>query len=141
VRPRVVRAQKITVRPIKPSEGDVFGDASAITRDVRGPAIGPLKMQVSYVSGTGPRSGAPGRERDVRAIAIFRTMDVPAGSDWTPRFNDLIELADGQKLFIIDVQPAYPIKASKRNPSGGFAGYRLLLANQDPVLRPSTRND
>lgn len=93
-------------------------------------------MQVTFTTGTRFQAGVPGKDRDVKATAQIRKRDrPPVASDWVPDTNDLLELVGGRKLFIMDVQDAFPRKISIGNPDGGFDGYRLILTDREPTMR------
>lgn len=135
MRPRLIKPQIVTVRPVKAVAGDRMGDASLLTSKLRDPPITGVRMQVSHTSGI-VRVGGPGKDQDLRAIAM-----VIDKWGWTPRINDLIELASGVKLFVADVQPAWPKDISLTSPSGGFYGWRLNLVSRSPEVNPATRYD
>jgi hypothetical protein len=132
------RFVRVTVRPQATTvAGDVFGDASPITADVRGDSITGVRMQVSIIAGA-KKSGSPGRDIDQRAVAILRRSDVPAASDWTPTVNDIVQLPDGTSYFIADIQGAFPRRPSFNHPDGGFAGWRLVLTDKSPMISAAT---
>jgi hypothetical protein len=129
---------RVTVRPMKPVvAGDAFGDAPVMTSHLRDTTVTGVVMQVTMTSGT-VKPGQPGRDRDVRALAILRRKDVPRDQSWTPSINDVIELPDGEKLFIVDVQNAFPKRRSLGRPNGGFGGWRLVLSDLTPTVNPAT---
>jgi hypothetical protein len=138
MRDRSTKTQWVTVRPLVPQQTDSLGDAPIVASDNRVTGFR-MKMKVSHSSGMGAGAGRPGRDENVTAFALVRNRDVPPTVTWTPGQNDIIELAGGQKLFVVNAQPAWPIRASIRRPDGGFAGWRLSLADGQPTLSAATQ--
>jgi|8_EtaG_2_1085327.scaffolds.fasta_scaffold00012_125 hypothetical protein len=135
MRDRTRRPQMITIRPLEEPTTDVFGDVSIMSQTHRAASFR-MKGQVTHTGGLLFDDGRPGRSISYAATVMLRKRDVPAAApvDWSPSSNDLFDLADGRKLFVVDVQPAYPKKISIRNPNGGFAGWRVTLSDRQPTL-------
>lgn len=136
MRDRTLRWQVATVRPLKPDiQADVFGDAPVVMPDNRLGSFR-LKMQISHTAGRVYDSGRPGRDDDFRQTAMIRKRDVPpdAPDGWEPDGNDIFELAEGRKMFVMDVQPAFPARRSIRRPNGGFDGWRVSLTDRQPTV-------
>lgn len=140
MRPRLIRKQIVTVRPLEPQSGDNFGDAPILVSQTRQSGF-QLKMQITHAFGLNFEPEGPGgRTRDVRITALIRKRDVPhnAPEGWSPNTNDLFELADGYTLFLQDVQPAYPRRVSVRTPRGGYDGWRVDLTDRTPTMSPAS---
>ena len=126
MRPRRVGGlQVVTVRRLIVQTGDAFGDASPEQhRDV---AI-QVKLQISYNRRETSVGGAPGRDVGVSAIALANKAECEA-QGWTPTADDLVQLADGESLFIRDVSPETAQAIRIGTPTGGWKEWRLTLAN------------
>lgn len=71
------------------------------------------------------------------AMALVSKIECEA-KGWTPEPDDIVELVNGDKLAIRDVQPdqAQPIRLGR--PSGGWSEYRLNLMSTEPAYRAAT---
>lgn len=129
----------VTVRPaiLATVDSDVFGDTSILTKDTRAEAITGVPMQLTYTSGSRYSVGSPGRQVDVRAFALVLKRDADR-LGWTPQQGDIVEIAGYDKLFISEIQPAFPIRPSVRNPNGGFDGWRIPLTSSAPTMAAAT---
>jgi hypothetical protein len=132
LRDRIHRPQWVTVRPLNPDDGDVFGDAPVVAPDDRDGSFR-MKMQISWNVRTVGEFGSPGRTDDMSATALVRKRDIPPTVTWVPGSDDLIELVGGDKLFVAKAEPAMPRRVSIRRPDGGWDGWRLALVDRQPV--------
>jgi hypothetical protein len=141
MRDRTLRKQVVTVRPLNAQQGDSFGDAPILTSQTRLSGFR-LKIQVSHTFGVSfeASKGPGGTTSDVRIVGLIRKRDVPpnAPDGWSPTKNDLFELADGYKLFMSTVEPAYPRRISIGSPNGGFDGWRVVFTDQNPSMSPAS---
>lgn len=144
MRDRLYRFQVVTIRPIVNQEPDVFGDAPVVVSDNRGAGFR-IKMQITDTAGIRGEDSqiGPGREYVVKKTGVIRKRDIPpdAPTGWKPTTNDLVELVDGDHLFITDIQNAFPKRVSVRNPSGGWDGWRLMLTTRQPSMQAATQYD
>lgn len=140
MRDRLVRPQVVLVRPLVPQTGDVFGDAPVFAPDNRETGFR-MRVQVTHTTGKVFDSGGPGRETDNRVTCTIRRRDIPptAPDGWEPSGNDLFELAEGHKLFVRDVQAAFPARISIRRPNGGFDGWRVTLSDRQPTMSAASQ--
>lgn len=140
MRSRLVKHQFVTVRPLNPQTADEFGDAPIVVANNRDGSFR-MKMQITMTAGSRYDSGKPGRSLDIRATAIVRQRDIPptAPDGWKPDGTDIFELANGDKLFVVDVQDALPKRVSIRNADGGFSGWRVTLSDKYPAMSAASQ--
>ncbi len=138
-RPRLVKPQMVTIRPLDSKQGDEFGDAPVVASDNRKVSF-TMRVQVTWSRGSIFRAGSPGKDRSLVAVATMLKRNIPpsAPSGWEPTVNDLVELASGRKLFIDDIQPAFPRRISLSHPLGGFDGWRVFLVDMHPTMAAAT---
>ena len=72
---------------------------------------------------------------------MLRKRDVPpdAPNGWIPDSNDIFELPSGYKMFVVDVQPAFPARVSIRRKDGGFDGWRVTLSDRQPTMSSASQ--
>lgn len=140
MRARLSRPQMITIRGLRTQEADVMGDAPVVVAKNRKVSFR-MRAQIMWTGGLTGEAGTPGRDIFKRMVALIRNRDVPpsAPDDWRPITNDLVELASGAKLFIMDAQPAFPRKISIRTPDGGWDGWRLILTDRQSTMQAATQ--
>lgn len=137
MRPSLIRPQRVTVRPVvRGDTSDEFGDTPIAAKNIRTTSVTGVPAQVTYFSGQQYSPGNPGADRSVKGAAVILKRDAE-GKRWTPTIGDILELADGDKLYVTDVQPAFPLQPSLGLPNGGHAGWRLMLSNNEPVRSPA----
>lgn len=138
MRPKLIKPQYVTIRPVvrQADQPDAFGDTPVLQKDIRGESITRFPMQVTHIAGSRFASGKPGVRQNVRVFALVLKRDA-VRRGWTPTDGDVVELADGDKLFVVDVQPAFPTTASLGNPNGGNGGWRIGLLSDTPRRSPA----
>ena len=137
MRAKLLRKQLITVRRLKEKPGDVFGDAPIITSDNREDGF-PIKAQLNWTSRVLFSDGNPGKdEQRVAFLMILKSDRHYTAPDWIPNTNDLFELAEGDKLFVKSVEPAFPRRISLGSPTGGFDGWRVNVKDSSPSIGAS----
>lgn len=130
----------VTVRALVPQVPDVFGDAPVIASDNRRTSFR-IRAQVAASARQVADDGSPGRTISYKYTCIIRKRDVPpdAPQGWEPSSNDLFELAEADKVFVMTVEPAYPAKMSIRRPSGGYDGWRITLSDRQPTMSAASQ--
>lgn len=141
MRLRLINPQIALIRPLATVAADAFGDAPvhAVRRDTSFR----LRLQVSW-NRRQEIGQVPGQTRAYQASVLVRRIDIAASDEptWEPAVGDVIELVEGEKLFVQDVQPEFPSPPRICNPRyGGWQGWRLTLYNRDPQQAPATTYD
>jgi hypothetical protein len=139
MRDRHLRYQFVTVRRLRPRVVDSLGDAPIVMPDNRYNGF-KMKMSVTWTSRKMAEPGDVGRDEDKTALAVIRNRDVPPTVEggYRPATNDIVELVSGEKLFVMDAQPAFPRRRSIGSPDGGWDGWRLTLVDRQPTLSAAT---
>lgn len=140
MRARLHRITMCTVRPIIESDGNEFGDRPVLASATRDVAITDVPMQITYSTGIRSGDGEPGRIVVLNLLALALRRDADR-LGWTPTPYDLIEIPGYDKVFLIDIQPAFPIRRSIRSAGGGFDGWRMTLSSLDPRMVAATQYD
>jgi hypothetical protein len=142
MRPRHVRPQLITIRPLvdRSADTNVFGDAPIIAADNRGASFQVIAT-VSWNRNTfaADMMGRTNR-KSVTGILWQKDLAKPNKRDYTPQSNDIWEIV-GAKLFVTSVEPLAPTPLRLGNQTGGFMGWRVTLADSNPEQRAATAYD
>ena len=140
MRDRHIRYQFVTYRRLIEQIPDSLGDTSIVMPDNRESGFR-VKLGITWTNRKPAESDKPGRKVEKVAFGLLRNRDIPPeiGSDYEPKTNDLIELVVGDKLFVIDVQPAFQKRRSLGHPDGGWDGWRLVLTDRQPVMSAATQ--
>jgi hypothetical protein len=145
MRSKTSQPQLVRVRPLvdRTADANVFGDAPVIASDNRETSFEVL-MQVNWASGDRGSRSVPGRGENLTALLMVTKRDiarVPAADGWEPNAQDIVELVEGDRLFIFDVQPAFPERRRMNRPRGGFGGWRISVTDGNPSRRAADSYD
>jgi hypothetical protein len=119
---------------------DELGDTSVIAADTRSTSF-KMKAKVYNTLRNQAEAGYPGRDEAKRSLLHILKRDRPPTALWVPQTNDLVELASGEKLFVMSAEPAFPRNRSVGSPDGGFDGWSVTLTDRSPALSGATRYD
>lgn len=129
--------QMVTIRPLndRSDDADAFGDAPIIASKNRTKEFR-CAVHVEWTRAELRTITTPGVVENLSVIATLWKRDLPVGfDDYVPQSNDIWELAGGKKLFVVEAPPEGSLPRRIGRPSGGFAGWRVVLSDQNPVQR------